>query len=50
MGRKQICRLKFQESVHELVLYDSVDSGVHFEKFILEIGAHHVYPGFLSWS
>ena len=26
------------------------DSGVLFEKFILEIGAHHVYPGFLSWS
>ena len=31
--------------------YDSpMDSGVHFEKFFLEIGAHHVYPGFLSWS
>ncbi len=32
--------------------YDlSEDSGVLFEKnLFLEIGAHHVYPGFLSWS
>lgn len=31
--------------------YDSFkETGVRFGKFIHEIGAHHVYPGFLSWA
>ena len=44
-----VCALVFTLVLH-YAYYLLLDSGVHFEKLILEIGAHHVYPGFLSWS